>query len=70
MIDPATTLAAVVGGCRLLTAAEWLHARRTDDRVRRDLLQCVRMLPPGSEVGEARPDGSHWWVRLPPEPSR
>jgi hypothetical protein len=63
MIEPVTTVAALLGGHRLAAAAEWVYARRSDERTQRELIRCSGSLPPGTEVGQSRADGSRWWIR-------
>jgi hypothetical protein len=65
MIEPVTAAAVLLSGHRLTAAAEWISARRSDERTRRELVRCCGSLPAGGEIGEVRADGSYWWIRVP-----
>jgi hypothetical protein len=64
MIDPVVIAAVALGGYRLVTSAERGAPRgAAHDDYR--LVKCAKSLPAGTEVGEVRPDGSSWWIRIP-----
>jgi hypothetical protein len=65
MIEPVTATAALLGAQRVASAAERIIAQRSAERTRRELVRCSGSLPGGGEIGEVRPDGSRWWIRIP-----
>jgi hypothetical protein len=64
MIDPTVAVAVALSGWRLVTS-ERRSARLDGEREQHDLLRLAGTLPAGAEVGEIRPDGSAWWIRIP-----
>jgi hypothetical protein len=68
MIEPVTVTSLLLGGYRLITSAERITFRVAGQREQRELVRTASRLPAGAEIGQMRPDGSYWWIRIPAGP--
>jgi len=74
-------LTAEAGVSLLIDCGGWLPAttspassspritfRVAGQREQRELVRTASRLPAGAEIGQMRPDGSYWWIRIPAGP--